>query len=145
MNGQKSRRSFKQWVDEEQGGPLLVCGLVLALGIYLPLLVSYLSSGKFSSTDYGSLLVPPSIFLVGMFMHNKNPLLWWASFSGTEMIADTKKIAAREMAGEDHNELTDEIAQWVKTCTKGSYIRINPYRYRFRRKGDAAMFKLAWG
>jgi len=49
------------------------------------------------------------------------------------------------MAGEDHNELTDEIAQWVKTCTKGSYIRINPYRYRFRRKGDAAMFKLAWG
>lgn len=79
-----------------------------------------------------------------MWFNYGNPLNWWQPFFGITMYADLPKIAAREQKGESGEEIQQELLGWVKTCTKGRWVMINPYAFRFLNKGDAAMFKLAW-
>lgn len=80
-----------------------------------------------------------------MFMKYGSPLNWWQPFFGHDIKVNQDKIAEREAQGECSYAMQKEIFAWVEGCTKSRWARINPYKYRFLRKGDAAMFKLAWG
>lgn len=78
------------------------------------------------------MFVPGAIVIasacMALFMRFGSPLNWWYPYFGTRMKANAKKIA-----------------EWVKTCSKSRWYKENPYTYVFLRKGDAMMFKLAWG
>jgi hypothetical protein len=74
-----------------------------------------------------------------------DPRKWWSYFVGTTVHANLLKLTEREQAGENSDALQEEIHQWVQSGTKGSWIRINPYTYKFLKKSDATFFKLAWG
>lgn len=89
-------------------------------------------------------LGPVAITVATMWSKLGNPLNWWVPFFGTSMTANKEKIAAREKAGEDAHQIHLELAQWVQECTRSRWYQTNPYTYKFLRKGDAAMFKLAW-
>lgn len=70
-----------------------------------------------------------------------NPLNWWVVFTGIEMKINTEQYINR---GENMEELKVEIESWVKQMSKGRYYKVNPYKYLFLRKRDAAAFKLVW-
>lgn len=86
--------------------------------------------------------IPASLF---MYLNCGSPLNWWSPYFGHDITANKRKIGEREQSGESSHSIQNEIEAWVKNCAKGRWVKINPYRYRFFRKGDAAFFKLAWG
>ena len=121
---------------------LLLGFLILIIG--LPVLFGILNG---NTALFGlAPALPVSVgVVIAMTMKCGNPLNWWSPFFGHDMDVNTVKIAEREQAGENPNEILKEIDAWVKNCTKGRYVQVNGFRYRFLRKGDAAFFKLAWG
>lgn len=86
--------------------------------------------------------IPASLF---MYLKYGSPLNWWSPYFGHDVMANKRKIGEREQSGESSHAIQGEIETWVANCAKGRWVKINPYRYRFLRKGDAAFFKLAWG
>jgi hypothetical protein len=99
-------------------------------------------------TNYLTLLhvLPPLAVTCFMFsMKWGEPRNWWIPFYGIQMSANTKKLGERERAGEDPAAIQKEIRDWVASCTRSRSHRVNNYTYKFLRKGDAMMFKLAWG
>lgn len=80
-----------------------------------------------------------------MFSQLGSPLNWWRPFFGTLQEANRERLAERERQGEEPEKIQVEIERWVLTSAKGRFIRVNPYTYKFLRKGDAMFFKLAWG
>lgn len=145
MNKQRNKTSFKEWFMTSDGGPLFMGTIAISAGLYIPISIGAVMGSPMKTPDLWIMAMPFVLFLTGMFMKQKNPMLWWSVFWGTEIIANTEKLAAREVAGETSDSIRKEIAEWVDNCSKAGYIKINPYRYKFRRKGDAAMFKLVWG
>lgn len=117
---------------------------LLIISIGGPIYINYAEGG--GSWWVLSQAVPP-IATVSIIMGMKygSPKNWWSPYFGHDVYVNKNKIAERERAGENPNEILKEIDAWVKNCAKGRSIQINGYRYRFLRKGDAAFFKLAWG
>jgi hypothetical protein len=140
-----AKTSFKEWIMASDGGPLFMSTVAVSAGLYIPISIGVLMGNPMKTPDLWVMAMPFILFLTGMFMKQRNPKLWWSVFYGTVITADTPKLANREIAGESPEDIRKEIAEWVASCSKAGYIKINPYRYKFRRKGDAAMFKLAWG
>ena len=83
--------------------------------------------------------------IVGMSLKCGHPLNWWTPFFGHTVTANTDRLALREQNGESSAAIQAEIQAWVDNCAKGRSWKVNPYRFKFIRKGDAAFFKLAWG
>ena len=117
---------------------------MLALLMAVPLCIGFYGA---SSLPVLILRVSQPLFIAAfvMWIQLGSPLNWWRPFFGTLMEANQSKLEAREKAGEDPGVIQMEILGWVENCTKGRWIKVNPYTYKFLKKGDAAMFKLAWG
>lgn len=115
---------------------LFLCSIPLVLGIYgakSPWLIAL------------KVMQPLGICAFVMWLQLGSPLNWWRPFFGTTMHANKDKLALREQEGESPEAIQSEILAWVEGCAKGRWIKVNPYSYKFLRRGDAAFFKLAWG
>lgn len=138
--------SFKplQWLTNTGPGNLVILISLLLIFIAGPAWFSltHLNGSWWALTQ---VLPPLAAVCVMMGMRYGSPLNWWSPYFGTMMTVNFDKLSDRERAGEYPEAIQNEIAQWVANCSKGRYIKINPYRYQFLRKGDAMMFKLAWG
>ena len=139
------RRSFKQWSREEEAGPLVSCAFAILAGTWTAVFLGFIVKGSWTIPGLFILCLPAAIVIGGLLSKEINPLKWWAQFYGFEQKVKMDKIAGREQTGESSDDIQKEIEAWVKNCCKHGYVKYNPYYYRFRRKGDAAMFKLAWG
>lgn len=147
MNKQRGPVWYKNpwsWLTETQSGLLLVV-LMIILG---PLIGTAFANRHDLSLDghtifkalFGALAV-----MVVMYAQLGSPLNWWHPFFGHVMTVNKDKIARREQAGETAGAVQQEIRDWVKEMAKTAYYEQNPYSYKFLKKADAAMFKLAWG
>lgn len=148
MSGQDKQGLFSrgtEWLMISDAGPSVMVTVALIFGGWTPILVGHYFQGRpFEFADGPIFAFPFILFFVSLFLKQRNPMKWWSIFTGTIITVDTKKLLEREMAnGADF--VTAEIQQWVQTCSKSGYVKINPYRYKFRRKRDAVMFKLVWG
>lgn len=123
--------------------------LALLLGILAFLMAVPLCMGLYGAGSLPVLILKSSqpVFISAfvMWLQLGSPLNWWRPFFGTTMEADRKKLEVREKNGEQPDVIQKEIEGWVENCTKGRWVKLNPYTYKFLRKGDAAFFKLAWG
>jgi predicted neutral ceramidase superfamily lipid hydrolase len=128
-----------------EAGPTIMVVLACIIGGWPALLVGHFVQGKpFTLNDSFIFAFPFLMFFTALFLKQKNPMKWWSIFGGTTITVDTKKLVDQErLKGSD--EVKHEIADWVNKCSKSGYIKINPFRYKFRRKRDAAIFKLVWG
>lgn len=141
----KRKRSFKEWAREEQAGPLVSCALAIMAGTWTAVLLGFILKGTWTIPGLFILSLPALLVFGGLFSYEANPLKWWSMFYGVDMRVKMERVALREQSGESSDDLQAEILAWVQNCAKRGYIRHNPYFYRFRRKSDAMMFKLAWG
>lgn len=129
-------------------GPTVGNAIILANILLVLAGVAALISNMMNLTIWWALLhlFIMLVLFCGVFGIGIDTLLhWWSPFFGNDVHVNLKKITEREQAGESPDLIQSEIAEWVKSCAKGSWVAINPYRYRFLSKGDAAFFKLAWG
>lgn len=84
-----------------------------------------------------------STFLVLIIHHGINPLRWWKAVSGTEIILDYSSKTA--MTVEERQNYLNEVEQWTKAeLPSCDVVKVNPWRYHFRRKDQAMLFKITW-
>ena len=94
-----------------------------------------------------------SIFVLGLALgafavvlaihHGPNPRKWWAAMWGTE-IALNHDLRAN-ISYEERIKLVEDIETWTKTeIPRGDVVKVNPWRYHFRRKNQAMLFKMTW-
>lgn len=95
--------------------------------------------------SYVTIAFPSLAFSLLFYCEYGSPTNWWKPFFGIAMTVNKDKIIRREQSGEDSASIQLEINDWVAKMAKSRYYRINPYTYKFLRKGDAMMFKLTWG
>jgi hypothetical protein len=83
--------------------------------------------------------------LLSMWFYDRDPRKWWGQFHGTNVRVNRSSLIAREQAGESSDAIRQEIHQWIESSCKYPWIKVNSECYRFFRRRDAVMFKLAWG
>jgi hypothetical protein len=81
-----------------------------------------------------------ALFLACSHGHPKN---WWSPFFGIEMVVNIDRLAGTIVANKSY-DVKQEVKDWVSSMSSGPYVQINPFKYKFLRKRDAAAFKLAW-
>jgi len=147
MNKPKGPVWYKEpvkWLFESQEGYLLLFILVATAPLCWALWEGFRDASLGRATVFRG-----SIGIVGvagaMWLQMGNPLNWWQPFFGQQMTVNKDKIARREQSGETAGAVQQEIRDWVKEMAKSRFYELNPYTYKFLKKADAAMFKLAWG
>ena len=81
--------------------------------------------------------------LVFAIQYGHNPRKWWASMWGTEVALNYDLRA--NISYEERVKLVEDIETWTKTeIPRGDVVKVNPWRYHFRRKDQAMLFKMTW-
>lgn len=126
-------------------------GRLIVLGVFLFALIVNIGLSTFSFIWLNTSILafyPVGIAMAGfalVFFFNSgyNVRHWWKSVWGTEIMFDFD--AKRHLSHADRLKFLEEAEAWVKSeIPKGDAIKINPWRYHFRRKSQAMMFKLTW-
>lgn len=81
--------------------------------------------------------------VVFAIQHGPNPRTWWAAIWGTEVALNYDLRA--NISYEERIKLVQDIETWTKTeIPKDDVVKVNPWRYHFRRKDQAMLFKMTW-
>ena len=119
----------------------------LLLKIFIPIspffgfFVRLLTGDPVEFYDWSVAIVATILYFFIMKTILGHPRNWWVPFGGVTMTIDVDQYIKD---GKDPEALAPEIEDWVKNMVKGRYYKVNPYRYIFLHRRDAAMFKLAW-
>lgn len=126
------------------GDIITTVNITLVVSVVLPLLLYFSTSNSYW---WHMIQISPAIFFTLLILHNRYGHMtnWWSIFVGHDIKVNRQKIAEREAVGESSDRIRKEIAEWAGNCCRGSWVIVNPYHYRFMKKGDASFFKLAWG
>lgn len=123
---------------------LVSLNIVLTGCLAIPLIL-VVSTGNDIWWQMSKLAPPLQVWLIFMYARYGSMTNWWAMMTGYDVKVNRDKISDQERQGESAEAIRHSIAHWADNCAKGRWVIVNPYRYRFLRKGDAAFFKLAWG
>jgi hypothetical protein len=105
------------------------------------LYTAYQGNGWFS---FSVLLIGLFVFaLVFLFNQGPDPRKWWSAMWGTEILLDYNTKTALTL--EDRTKYMADMEAWVETeIPKHDVVKVNPWRYHFRRKNQAMLFKMTW-
>jgi hypothetical protein len=146
MNKQRGPAFFRYpilWLSETPKGNLSL----LLLAVIVPACAVVFFDLRDASLDVWTAIKASTSFGVAawaMWANFGPPINWWKPFFGVEMRANREKIARREQSGESAKGIQLELEAWVQEMATSRWYKTNPYTYKFLRKADAAMFKLAW-
>lgn len=107
--------------------------------------------GTIYSTYQGNGWFSFSVFIGGLvafglvFSANcgPDPRKWWSAMWGTEILLDYNTKA--NLSLEERTKYMEDLEAWVAAeIPKSDVVKVNSWRYLFRRKDQAMMFKLTW-
>lgn len=131
------------WLVESPFGNLVA---ELSILIYLTCLIAFyaLDDSSLSILEAVALVAPTAGFLFYLIKCFGPPSKWWAPYFGHTIRVNRERVYEQESRGLS-SEVQEEIFQWVVTSSGRYWYRHNPYSYKFLRRRDAMLFKLAWG
>ena len=128
------------------GSPGNLAALIFIFGVgFITSLLTNLMAGMVWWQSLGRAAAPSILYPICMAYFFGWPTNWWKAYFGQTVRVNITRIIKREQAGENSDEIQEEILQWVKGSTKGRWEKITPFAYKFRKRQDAVFFKLAWG